>query len=102
MCTVNHLVIGGTIFQPKEIHKRTGNEEDGDLHANRIPDVGSDHNLVIGRIILNLSKAETGSQRKLQYVLAKSKEPAVKHLFQIDSTYYKMSRNLILTALIKL
>ena len=73
-CSANNLVIGGTLFQHRNIHKYTWTSPDGhtknqidhmavsrerrksliDVRTYRGADVASDHELVIGRVKLKL------------------------------------------------
>ncbi|GFS22276.1 craniofacial development protein 2 [Elysia marginata] len=74
ICTGNHLVLGGTNFKHKNIHKETWNSPDGytrnqidhaainrrwrsslvDVRATQGGDIGSDHNLVLTKLRLKL------------------------------------------------
>ena len=76
LCSTSGLSIGNTFFKHKRIHKKTWTSPDGntsneidyicinnrwrsslqDVQAYRGADVGSDHNLVIGKIHLKLKK----------------------------------------------
>ena len=87
ICGENDLVIGGTLFQHKTIHKptwisldcRTVSQIDNilvngkwrrslqDVKTRRLADVGSDHNLLIGKLALKLSKAKTGVKKKQRF-----------------------------------
>ena len=87
ICVENDLVIGGTFFQHKTIHKLTWRSPDGrtesqidhilvngkwrrslqDVKTRRLADVGSDHNLLIGKLALKLRKAKTGEKKKERF-----------------------------------
>ena len=78
LCSTNGLVIGGTIFKHKDIHKITWNSPNGrdknqidhiiingkwrrsllDTRAYRGADVNSDHHLVAAKLQLKLKKAD--------------------------------------------
>ena len=82
-CSFNSLVIGGTVFEHKRIHKvtwvspdhQTENQIDHicisdtfrrsllDVRARRGADVGSDHHLVVGKLRLKLKRYYTETAR---------------------------------------
>ena len=98
MCLENGLIIGGTIFQHKNIHKLTWNSPDGrtcsqidhicinqkwrgsmrDVKAIRGADVSSDHHLMLCKLKLKLKKARK-EQREPLYDSGKLKDPTVKN-----------------------
>ncbi|XP_061166428.1 craniofacial development protein 2-like [Saccostrea echinata] len=81
-CAMNNLVIGGTLFTHRDIHKLTSNSPDGrdknqidllmingmwrrsliDVRVKRSADVGSDHHLVTALIKIKLKKTEKHSK----------------------------------------
>ncbi|XP_062597006.1 craniofacial development protein 2-like [Saccostrea cucullata] len=103
-CLENKLVIGGTIFQHKNIHKLTWTSPDGhtqnqidhvlinkrwrgtlqDVRALRGADVGSDHTLVLVKLKLKLEKIKKGEQRSPQVDVSKLKDPALMKSFQLE------------------
>ncbi|CAG2240028.1 unnamed protein product [Mytilus edulis] len=105
MCSTNGLVIGGTLFKHKDIHKITWNSPnnrdknqidhiiiDGkwrrsllDIRAFRGADVNSDHHLVIAKLQLKLKKVPDNNKpgRKILHV-NRLKEPEIKEKFVIE------------------
>ncbi|XP_061176934.1 craniofacial development protein 2-like [Saccostrea echinata] len=103
-CQENKLVIGGTIFQHKNIHKLTWTSPDGhtrnqidhvlinkrwrgtlqDVRALRGADVGSDHTLVLVKLKLKLRKIKKGEQRSPQVDVSKLKDPTLMKSFQLE------------------
>ena len=101
-CGLNNMIIGGTIFAHKDIHKytwispdrKTKNQIDHitinkkwrtsllDVRAYRGADVGSDHMLVVSTILLKLRRAMKPSQWK-RLNLEKLKDPEVRTGFSI-------------------
>ena len=93
-CGENGMVIGGTLFQHKKIHKMTWKSPDGrtenqidhilinnkwrnslqDVRVKRGADIGSDHYLLVGKIKLKLRKARIGQIRKLHFDTQKLKK----------------------------
>ena len=91
VCGDNDLVIGGTLFQHKTMHKLTWRSPDGrtekqidhilvngkwrrslqDVKTRRLPDFRSDHNTLIGKLALKLRKAKTGEKKKQRFDIAK-------------------------------
>ena len=104
LCEENDLVIGGTLFTHKDIHKLTWTSPDGrtqsqidhiiingkwrhsllDVRVMRHADVGSDHNLVTAKIRIKLRKARIGDKRKQKLDIEKLKNPRIKEEFGIE------------------
>ena len=103
ICEENNLIIGGTLFQHKNIHKLTWTSPDGqsqnqidhivinskwrrslqDVRVMRQADVGSDHNLLVAKIALKLRKTKMGGKRKQRFDVEQLKDTATKNKFKI-------------------
>ena len=104
-CASNQLVIGGTIFPHKRIHKATWvapnynlgveNQIDHicvsrqfrkslqDVKVYRGADVGSDHHLVIGKIKLKLKKGKFEQERRAKFDVRKMSSAAKREEFAV-------------------
>ena len=94
ICQENNLVVGGSLFQHKDIHKITWKSPDGrtvsqtdhiiinqkfkrslqNVKAMRGADVGSDHTLVIGTITLKLRRAKLTEKRQPRFDVSKFRD----------------------------
>ena len=105
-CDTNQLVISGTLFNHKNIHKATWNTPDGaisnqidhtlvkrkfkisviDTWVLRSADIGSDHNLVRTTIKLKLAKTkkDKNSSSRIRFDLAKLKRDDIKKKFVLS------------------
>ena len=102
-CAANELVIGGTIFPHKRIHKITWVSPDNhtenqidhicigkkfrtslqDVRSYRGADVGSDHHLVIGRVQLKLKRQRRCTGQRARYNVSLLKDKEYKEQFNI-------------------
>lgn len=102
-CQQNSLVIGGTIFPHKEVHKHTWRSNDRvtlnqidhvciskkwrhmllDVRNRRGADIDSDHELVEAKIQLKIAgiRRQTQNRPRTHFDLIKLKDPNVKQLF---------------------
>ena len=96
-CEFNDLVIGGTIFQHKLIHKLTWKSSDGktesqinhilingkwrrslqDVRTKRHADSGSDHSLVVAVLALKLRRAKVGEKRQKRFNIERLTDPDI-------------------------
>jgi hypothetical protein len=103
-CSENNLVIGGSIFQHRNIHKYTWTSPGGktqnqidhfiinrkwrkslqDVRTKRGADVGSDHQLVVGRLCLKLRRNKDRKERGRQYDVNKLLDEGTKKEFQTE------------------
>ena len=101
-CGENDLIVGGSIFPHRDIHKTTWTSPDGktvsqidhivingrwktslmDVRAYRGADIASDHNLVIAKIKLKLRKNRKKQTRGRQFDSSKLKDGNVRQAFQ--------------------
>ena len=103
-CEENNLIIGGTLFKHKDIHKYTWTSPDGktrnqidhilinkkwrtsllDVRTRRGADVASDHELLVAKIRLKLRNAKKGETRSGKFNVQKLQNPEVAHKFKIE------------------
>ena len=103
-CTANHLVIGGTLFQQKDIHKYTWTSPCGqvrnqidhiainqerkrtlrNVRSYRGADIGSDHQLLIATLKLKLKAPNRNIDRVPRYDTAKLLEDEHREAFAIE------------------
>ena len=117
LCATNSLVIGGSLFQHRKIHKATwvspdlstANQIDHiciskrfrrslqDVRVKRGADIASDHHLLVARLKLKLKKKWTGGNRKHQRYNTNLLNDAVKlNEFKVTlSNKYKVLEELV-------
>lgn len=112
-CVTHGLIIGGSIFAHKNIHKATWISPDGrtvnqidhiminkmwrgsllDVKARRGADLANDHYLVIGAVRLKVAKnkIKANIQRRKRFAIEKLKNPEIKDAFneKIKNTILK-------------
>ena len=115
-CTYNRMIIGGTVFPHKKIHKATWVSPDGqtenqidhfcisgkfrrsmdDVRVLRGADVGSDHHLVLAKIRIKLKKyGKTSQGCRQKYQVSHLQDDGKKKDFQLElSNKFKALENL--------
>ncbi|VDI48062.1 blast:Craniofacial development protein 2 [Mytilus galloprovincialis] len=103
-CGINNLVIGGTIFPHKDIHKLTWNSPNGrdknqidhimingkwkrslqDVRVKRGADIASDHFLITANIKLKLKKMSSPTTIKRKFDINKLQDTKVKQEFNLQ------------------
>ena len=106
LCVESRLVIGGTLFMHRDIHKTTWRSPDQrtvsqidhviinqkwrrslqDVKANRGADIGSDHVLVVASVSLKLRKTKRGEERQQRFDTAKLKNSKTEKAFKLELT----------------
>ena len=104
LCVESRLVIGGTLFMHRDIHKtawrspdqRTVSQIDHviinqkwrrslqDVKANRGADIGTDHVLVVASVSLKLRKTKRGEERQQRFDTAKLKNSNTEKAFKLE------------------
>ena len=104
LCVESRLVIGGTLFMHRVIHKTTWRSPDQrtvsqidhviinqkwrrslqDVKANRGADIGSDHVLVVASVSLKLRKTKRGEERQQRFDTAKLKNSNTEKAFKLE------------------
>ena len=103
-CGNNDLVIGGSLFKHRDIHKitwtspnaRDQNQIDHiiingrysgsliDTRAMRGADANSDHHMVMGKVRLKLCSTKRKSKERIIFDITKLRDPCVKEAFRLD------------------
>ena len=98
ICQENNLVIGGSLFTHRDIHKLTWTSPDGntksqidhiiingkwrhsllDVRVKRNADIGSDHNLLVAKVKIKLRKAKIASVTNQRIAIEKLKDQATR------------------------
>ena len=101
-CDENNMVIGGTLFQHRDIHKTTWTSPSGatksqidhilingkwrsslqDVRAYRGADVASDLNLLVSVVLLKLRRARRGQRRGHQFDSSKLRDDRIRQAFR--------------------
>ena len=104
LCVESRLVIGGTLFMHRDIHKTTWRSPDQrtvsqidhviinqkwtrsiqDVKANRGADIGSDHVLVVASVSLKLRKTKRGEERQQRFDTAKLKNSNMEKALKLE------------------
>ena len=102
-CSTNDLVIGGTMFPHKRVHKVTWMSNDGvtenqidhitinrrfrkslqDTRVMRSADVGSDHQLILAKVKIKLTRVVKPKSSRTKYCVEKLKDLQIKEEFQL-------------------
>ena len=103
-CALNNLAIASTMFPQKEIHRYTWTSPNGQYHnqidhvavrsnfkrsvqdvrAYRGADCASDHNLVIAKTLLKLSRTGRRAVQDRRYDTSKLNAPEIRKQFQLE------------------
>ena len=102
-CSINDLVIGGSMFPHKRVHKVTWISNDGvtenqidhitinrrfrkslqDTRVMRSADVGSDHQLILAKVKIKLARVVKPKSPRTKYCVGKLKDLKIKEEFQL-------------------